>query len=228
MTFRFDFLNNDEVKSFVEWTEAEKGNAQLATTQSLVNRSFEVMAEISRKMGNKKEAERYLETQRTSKETTTKLLWNTTKKAYFDSLKDGQKMENAKTTEHFMRKNWQNMVFDDNDCTWEDFGTRNGQRSKSHGWSGAPTWYLSSYVLGVQLGFPESTDLSIVTIAPQAETITWAKGVVPHPTGSVSVDWKIQGENLFLNYKAAKEIQVIVKPKGRLKKKVLWVNGKKK
>ena len=277
----------DEVKSFVEWTEIEKGDAQLATTQSLMSKSFEIMAEISEKTGNTKEAERYLKIQKTSKEAINKLLWDDTKKAYFDGLKDGKKiehyfpisnawpvlfdvtteqqtieingfltteldsigntprhnkitpygafyalgalykMENAKAAELFMRKNWQNMVFDDNDCTWEDFGTRNGEGSKSHGWSGAPTWYLSTYVLGVQLGFPESTDMSIVTIAPQSESIEWAKGVVPHPTGPVSVDWKIQGDNLFLNYKATKGIEVVVAPKGRLAKKVLWVNGEK-
>ncbi len=276
----------DEVSSFIEWTEIEKGNAQLATTQSLMSRSFEVMAEISKKMGHEKETERYLETQKTSKEAINKLLWDDTENAYFDGLKSGKKiehyfpissawpvlfdvatkqqttainkfltieldsigntprhnkitpygafyalgalykMENAKTAEHFMRKNWQNMVFDDNDCTWEDFGTRNGEGSKSHGWSGAPTWYMSTYVLGVQLGFPEPSDLSIVTIAPQSETIAWAKGVVPHPTGPVSVDWKIQGDNLFLNYKATEGIKVIIQPKGRLAKLKLWVNGK--
>jgi alpha-L-rhamnosidase len=137
------------------------------------------------------------------------------------------KMENAKTAEMFMRKYWQHMVFEGNDCTWEDFTDRNGEGSKSHGWSGAPTWYLSTYVLGVQLGFPESTDLSKVTIAPQSETIEWAKGIVPHPTGPVTIEWKVKGDNLFLNYKVTKGVEVIVKPKGRLAGKLLWVNGKK-
>jgi len=274
----------DEVKSFIEWIQIEKGNAQLAATQSLMSRSFEVMAEMSTLMGDKKDAKRYLEIRKSSKKAMSELFWDTDKKAYFDGFKGGKKIEhyfpassiwpvlyditdseqtnhinkfltreldsigttsrhnkitpygafyglgalykmgNAKTAEMFMRKNWQKMVFDDNDCTWEDFGTRNGHGSKSHGWSGAPTWYMSTYVLGVQLGFPESTDLTMVTIAPQSETIEWARGVVPHPTGTVSVEWKVQGDILFLNYKATKNIEVIVKPKGRLANKTLLIN----
>jgi len=275
----------DDVSSFIEWTQIEKGNAQLASTESLMSKSFQVMSQLSEILGYKEDAKRYKNIHKTSKDAIANLFWGTTKKAYFDGFKEGKKienyypsssawpllfditnkeqaksvnkfltreldsigntsrhnkitpygafyalgalykMENAATAEKFMRKNWQKMVFDDNECTWEDFGTRNGHGSKSHGWSGAPTWYMSTYVLGVQLGFPESTDMSIVTIAPQSETIEWAEGVVPHPTGAVSVDWKVQGENLFLNYKATKGTKVVVKPKGRLAKKVLWVNG---
>jgi len=81
--------------------------------------------------------------------------------------------------------------------------------------------------LGVQLGFPESTDLSKVTISPQSESIEWAKGIVPHPTGHVTIEWEVKGDNLFLNYKVSKGVEVIVKPKGRLARKKLWVNGKK-
>ncbi len=274
----------DEVKSFIEWIQIEKGNAQLATTQSLMSRSFEVMAEMSDIMGDKKEAKRYSEIRKSSKKAVSELFWDADKKAYFDGFKGGKKiehyfpassvwpvlydvateqqmisvneflateldsigntprhnkitpygafyalgalykMENAKTAEMFIRKYWQNMVFDDNDCTWEDFGNQNGHGSKSHGWSGAPTWYMSTYILGVQLGFPEPTNLSVVTIAPQSDTIEWAKGVVPHPAGPVSVEWKVQGDILFLNYKATKDVKVIVKPKGRLANKILLVN----
>ncbi|MEE9432305.1 MAG: trehalase family glycosidase [Melioribacteraceae bacterium] len=277
----------DEVKSFIEWNKIEKGNAQLATTQSLMSKSFQVMSGISEILGDKEDANRYLKLHKTSKEAITKLLWDKNKKAFFDGLKNGNKidsyfpassawpvlydiitkqqikdvnkfltteldsignisrsnkitpygafyalgalykMQNAKTAEMFMRKYWQYMVFEGNDCAWENFGDEGGQGSKSHGWSGAPTWYLSTYVLGVQLGFPEQTDMSVVTIEPQSETIEWAKGIVPHPTGVVSVDWKVQGENLFLNYKVAKGIKVIVNPKGRLAKKKLWINGEK-
>ncbi|MCK5776953.1 MAG: hypothetical protein KAH25_12280, partial [Bacteroidales bacterium] len=274
-----------EVSSFIEWTKIEKGNAQLASTQSLMSRSFEVMAELATVLGKTDDAERYTEIYNTSKKATIEQFWDDDKKAFFDGFKGGEKidsyyplssawpvlydiateeqtayvnkflakeldsigntslnnkitpygsffalgalykMENANTAEFFMRKYWQNMVFVGNDCTWEDFSDRNGEGSKSHGWSGAPTWYLSTYTLGVQLGFPESTDLSKVTISPQSETIEWAKGVVPHPTGAVSVNWKVQGDNLFLNYKVAKGVEVIVEPKGRLAQKTLWVNG---
>ncbi len=136
------------------------------------------------------------------------------------------RLQNAETAEMFMRKYWTNMILDGDDTAWENFAKQNGQGSLSHGWSGGPTWYMSTYLLGVQLGFPEPTDLSRVTIAPQAETVSWAKGVVPHPTGPVKVDWKVQGDNLFLNYEATKGVEVVVNPIGSLAKKKLWVNGK--
>jgi hypothetical protein len=135
------------------------------------------------------------------------------------------RLQNAATAEMYMRKYWTNMILDGDDTAWENFGKDGGQGSLSHGWSGGPTWYMSTYTLGVQLGFPEPTDLTKVTIAPQAETIEWARGVVPHPAGPVIVDWKVQGNNLFLNYEVTEGVEVIVQPKGRLATKVLWVNG---
>ena len=273
-----------EVKSFIEWVQIEKGNAQLATTQSLMSKAFEVMAELSEIFGDREEAKRYMEIHEISKKAITELFWDKDRKAFFDGFKGGEKIDhffpassvwpvlydivseqqikdvnkflteeldsigdrsrynkitpygafyalgalykmgNAQTAEMFMRKYWQHMVFEGNDCAWENFGHEEGQGSKSHGWSGAPTWYMSTYILGVQLGFPEHADMSIVTIAPQSETIEWAKGVVPHPTGPVSIEWKVQGDNLFLNYNVSKGVKVVVKPVGRLAGKTLRLN----
>ncbi|MEE9439900.1 MAG: alpha-L-rhamnosidase N-terminal domain-containing protein [Saprospiraceae bacterium] len=275
----------DEVKSFIEWSKIEKGNAQLATTQSLMSKSFDIIGDMAILLGYIEDGNQYKSISKSSAKAVASLMWDEDKKAYFDGYKSGKKidsyyplssawpvifdvsddsqhkyinqflieeldsignssrnnkitpygsfyglgalykMENAKTAEWFMRKYWQNMVFEDNDCVWENFGSEGGQGSKSHGWSGAPTWYLSTYVLGVQLGFPEYTDMSYVTISPQSETINWAKGIVPHPTGNVKVDWKVIGDNFFLNYQVNQGVEVKVKPKGRLAQKILWVNG---
>ncbi len=137
------------------------------------------------------------------------------------------KNENADIAEDFMRKYWSRMILGGDDTAWENFGKDGGQGSLSHGWSAAPTYYMSTQILGVQLGFPEPDKLTKVTICPQAESISWAKGVVPHPTGPVAVEWKIKGDNLILDYKVSQGTEVIVKPKGKLSKKQLWVNGKK-
>ncbi len=136
------------------------------------------------------------------------------------------KHENADIAEVFMRKYWTNMILQGDDTAWENFGKHGGQGSLSHGWSAAPTYYMSTQVLGVQLGFPEPDKLTSVTIEPQSEFITWARGVVPHPTGPVAVDWKIKGDNLFLNYTVDTETEVTVSPKGKLAEKKLWVNGR--
>lgn len=92
----------------------------------------------------------------------------------------------------------------------------NPEKSLVHAWSTAPSYYFATRVLGVQLGFPEKTDLTKITIAPEAESLTWAKGTVLHPLGEVTIDWKIEGEKLILNYQAPEDVKVVVAPKGKL------------
>jgi alpha-L-rhamnosidase len=131
---------------------------------------------------------------------------------------------NADIAERFMKKYWSHMILEGDDTLWENF-YYDPHESKSHGWSGAPTYYMSTQVLGVQLGFPEPTNLDIITISPQAETIDWAQGTVPHPRGLVKVDWRVVGDVLFLDYEAPEGVPVVVKPRGRLAEFKLVVNG---
>ncbi|WP_052361554.1 family 78 glycoside hydrolase catalytic domain [Geminisphaera colitermitum] len=60
-------------------------------------------------------------------------------------------------------------------------------RSHCHGWSAAPTYFLSGYVLGVQ---PAEPGYATVRIAPQPGGLRWARGRVPTPSGVVEVSWK--------------------------------------
>ena len=131
---------------------------------------------------------------------------------------------NAITAEKFIRKHWGKMVYELNDLTWEDF-SRDGQSTVSHAWASSPTYYMSSQILGVDLGFPSYSSPDTIYIRPQTETITWAKGTVPHPKGLVSVDWKIQGDVLFLNYTTPVGIPVVVEPCAKLKKFRLIINN---
>jgi alpha-L-rhamnosidase len=132
------------------------------------------------------------------------------------------------TAEQFIRKYWSPMILKHNDTAWENFGDGSdgsGQGTLSHAWSGGPTYYLTTQVLGVELGFPIPADTRHVTIAPQSESITWASGKVPHPKGVIEVDWKIVGNNLFIHCNVPEDVSFDVKPRGRLAEYDLWVNG---
>lgn len=132
--------------------------------------------------------------------------------------------ENAGLAETFMRKHWTPMLEEGNKTAWEHF-TIDAGGTLSHAWSGSPTYYLSTQTLGVQLGFPEAYDPDTIIIAPQSETLDWAKGAVPHPQGVVSVSWRISGDNLYLDYISPADVPVRIEPKGRLSNYRLVLNG---
>ena len=67
-------------------------------------------------------------------------------------------------------------------------------RSECHGWSSAPIYEFSAMVLGVT---PTADGYRSVRIKPyvNAYDLTWAKGTVPTPVGSISVAWqKVDGQ----------------------------------
>src|SRR6185312_10149699 len=105
----------------------------------------------------------------------------------------------ARAAEAYMRRYWAPMLEDPEGTLWEHFD-RSG--SSSHAWSAAPTYYLSTEVLGVRLGYPTPEGLDNVTIAPRADSLSWARGVVPHPRGNISVDWRADGQVLHLTVQA--------------------------
>jgi len=129
--------------------------------------------------------------------------------------------EEAGIAERFLKQYWTRMILQGDDTSWENFDIRSegsgGQGTASHAWSGHPTFFLSTEVLGVKLGFNEPFSRDTLFIQPQSESLNWARGAVPHPAGKVSVDWKISGDILFMKILAPAGIPVIVEPKGRLK-----------
>ncbi len=126
--------------------------------------------------------------------------------------------------EEFIRRAYAAMA-EAGDTIWEHFHPR---ASLVHAWSTAPNYYLSTRILGARLGFPEPADYGRVLIAPQAETVDWAEGAVPHPRGLVQVSWKIEDGRLDLEYQAPEGVPVDVRPQGRLARLELRVNGQKK
>lgn len=126
--------------------------------------------------------------------------------------------------EDFIRRHWGIMIHKHDDTAWENFDDV-GVGTLSHAWSAAPTFLLSSEILGVNLGWPHPVQLEEVTIAPQSASLDWAEGTVPHPEGPIHVGWEVKGEQLFLTYSAPKNVKVTVSPRGRLSQLNLWVNG---
>ncbi len=131
--------------------------------------------------------------------------------------------------EDFIRKYWSPMILKYNDTAWENFGDGRdgGQGTLSHAWSGGPTFVMSSYILGVDLGYPDFTEPERVRIAPRAEGISWASGTVPHPKGEIRVSWHRDKDKLVVQCEIPPGVEYIVEPKGALAGKELWVNGRK-
>jgi len=136
----------------------------------------------------------------------------------------------AALAERFMKQFWSRMIHQGDDTSWENFdiGAENndGQGTASHAWSGHPTYFLSTEILGVKVGFNQAFSRDTVLIQPQTENVTWAKGVVPHPAGLVKVDWRIQGENLIFNLELSGNVPFVVAPKGKLARLNLILNAK--
>jgi len=85
-----------------------------------------------------------------------------------------------------------------------------------HAWSCAVNDYFATAVLGVRLGFESADELTAIQVRPCAATLTWARGVVPHPCGDVAVEWRREGERLSVSVRAPAGVPVEVTPAGPL------------
>jgi len=128
--------------------------------------------------------------------------------------------DRADLAERFMIQYWSRMIHQGDDTSWENFDIggeqKGGQGTASHAWSGHPTFFLSTQVLGVRLGFDPDFQRDVVKIMPQSETLSWARGTVPHPLGLVHVDWRIEGNRLLMKLVIPEGVEYRVKPQGRL------------
>jgi len=126
-----------------------------------------------------------------------------------------------------IRKDWGFMIEQGATTFWEMWSMKlpGGRltRSHCHGWSGAPTFFLSTYVLGV---VPAALGSKKVRIAPHPGDLTWCRGRVPTPAGLVDVQWENRpGAPFSLRVSAPEEIDVeVVPPRPDAE---VWVNGSK-
>jgi alpha-L-rhamnosidase len=84
----------------------------------------------------------------------------------------------------YIRKQWTPMLEWGTTTWWEQWEPK---ASFCHGWSSAPTWFLSAEVLGVQ---PAKPGWEEIMIAPHSAGLAWARGKVPTPFGDVAVAWE--------------------------------------
>lgn len=135
--------------------------------------------------------------------------------------------------EDYMRRHWAPMLADPEGTLWEHFERHAG--TSSHAWSAAPTYYLSTQVLGVDLGYPGSAPSDSagidggnpppLIIAPRSESLSWARGTVPHARGPIDVQWRVDGDLLRVTVSVPDGVRYRVEPRGRLSKLRLEVNG---
>ncbi|MEM7573068.1 MAG: hypothetical protein AAF433_09215 [Bacteroidota bacterium] len=133
--------------------------------------------------------------------------------------------DEAALAESFMREHWGPMALhSDRPTVWENFDIEGGQGTSSHAWSGHPTYFLATEVLGVNLGFYQPWQRELIEISPQSASLSWAAGEVMHPLGKVELRWEVRGEQLWLWYSAPEGAEVVVKPRGRLGELELVLN----
>ncbi len=89
-----------------------------------------------------------------------------------------------------------------------------GNDSLCHGWSSGALAYLSERVLGVRPLRPG--DPSCILVAPEAETLDQAEGIVPHPSGAISIRWAVKENRLRIEVKTPANVAVEIRPRGRL------------
>jgi len=119
------------------------------------------------------------------------------------------KYDRAAEAEEFMRTCWGYMLDKGAWTCWEDFL---GGDSLCHAWSSAPTFYLSSQVLGVK--FPEPGNPDVVRIFGNPGSLEWARGVWPHPRGPIRVAWERRGDKYHVEFQCPDGVKVVTHPGG--------------
>lgn len=95
---------------------------------------------------------------------------------------------------------------------WEMWSGRDGRltRSHCHGWSAAPTFFLSTWVLGIRPGGP---GFAPCVVEPHPGDLRWCRGVVPTPAGDVEVQWENPPDGpLALRVTAPAGLELDVRP----------------
>jgi hypothetical protein len=105
-----------------------------------------------------------------------------------------------------IRKDWGFMVEQGATTFWELWSLRHGRltRSHCHGWSAAPTFFLSSTVLGIE---PLKPGFAEVRIAPQLGGLAFARGTMPTPFGPIEVSARRVGKKVEVDCRLPKGVR---------------------
>lgn len=96
-----------------------------------------------------------------------------------------------------IRERWSEMLEKDATTFWETFPGWEKEwwtRSHCHGWSAGPTYFLSSFILGIR---PSVPGYSKVLIAPKPSGLKWCRGVVPTVKGEIKLAWKMRVDDIL-------------------------------
>jgi len=106
-----------------------------------------------------------------------------------------------------IRRDWGFMIEQGASTFWEMWTHRSGRltRSHCHGWSAAPTFFLSSTVLGVE---PLKPGFAEVRIAPKLGNLQFVRGTVPTPHGLIEVSAQRIGKQVEVNYRLPKGVRL--------------------
>ena len=66
-------------------------------------------------------------------------------------------------------------------------------RSDCHAWGAHPLYHIFASLLGIR---PAAPGFRSVTITPQLGPLTWLRGELPHPAGTLAADLAVAGERL--------------------------------
>jgi alpha-L-rhamnosidase len=91
----------------------------------------------------------------------------------------------AAAVRRYIEKFWGPMAAVGNDTFWENFVQSSG--TSCHAWSAAPTYFLTTLILGVR---PVQPGYAEYSVAPHPAGLQWAKGTVPTVHGPIRVEWR--------------------------------------
>lgn len=105
----------------------------------------------------------------------------------------------------YIRDKWSVMLDWGATSCWEVWHT---ESSLCHGWSGGPTYYLPSQVLGVRAKEP---GFGTFTVRPNPVDLTWARGTIPTVKGDIKVEWHVnEGFDLGVHVPEGTKAEVIL------------------
>jgi hypothetical protein len=108
---------------------------------------------------------------------------------------------------------WEMYQEPDVDKSFSGGGKHRLTRSHCHGWSAAPTFFLTQYILGVR---PLEPGYAKILIAPQPGALAWAQGKVPTPAGVVDCYWRNGRDRFELSLAAPRPTRIELPRRGRI------------
>lgn len=110
-----------------------------------------------------------------------------------------------------LRRDWGFMIDMGATTFWEMWSRRGGRltRSHCHGWSAAPTFFLSTHVLGVR---PVAPGFAKAVVEPHPGDLAWCRGTVPTPHGPITVQWRRSHDGMHIAVTAPDTVDLEVVP----------------